>query len=281
MSTAQDPAQIQHLYAHPAPDYDLTVEKGVFEAPREVFGGSAIEIPSVQKLARIHGVLGTSGGIGASTFSAALAAYLHQNVTVLVDLQFSGGIDATVGIEQAQGVRWADVLNYQMQSDVLLGKLPKWGQIHVLSNKYEAPECNSIEKVHYTIAQLAAKANEIVLDIPRTLIQTGEIFEQLDSLTILVPRNVQGISNALAVVSAVRPYNLEIRVITTTERMNKRSKHIGRDVVQKLLGVPICAELRFENKTMMDLELGLGPRISKKSHLFRVLERLDLRRGNG
>jgi len=54
----------------------------------------------------VLGVVGGSGGVGASTFAAVLAAVTGR--AMLVDLDVvGGGIDVLLGIEDVAGARWS------------------------------------------------------------------------------------------------------------------------------------------------------------------------------
>jgi Flp pilus assembly CpaE family ATPase len=230
-------------------------------------------------LAKIYAVVGASGAVGTSTFAAALARSIHLNSTALVDLQFAGGIDVTVGIEQMNGVRWSDMLKHQIQPEVLLSKMPKWHDISVLSNKYEEPYFISFDKVFYIIKQLSAIVTDIVLDVPRLLMSDRSLLELLDGLVIIVPRSVSGVSNALAIIQALKGFEIPLQIVTTREHLARKSKLIPTSSIEQLLGVSPVGELRFELKIAAELELGLGPRPNKRSNLFKLVELLKFTGG--
>ncbi|MFW5470738.1 hypothetical protein ACOCJ4_11885 [Knoellia sp. CPCC 206435] len=82
-------------------------------------------------------VLGASGGLGASTWSAALARRLslHLGECLLVDGDLrGGGLDMTCGIEHVPGLRWPDLarLRGRTPCERLLAALPQ-GEVPVLS----------------------------------------------------------------------------------------------------------------------------------------------------
>lgn len=82
-------------------------------------------------------VLGASGGLGASTWSAALARRLslHLGSCVLVDGDVrGGGLDMTCGTEHVPGLRWPDLarLRGTTSCERLLAALPS-GEVPVLS----------------------------------------------------------------------------------------------------------------------------------------------------
>ena len=82
-------------------------------------------------------VIGASGGLGASTWSAALARRLslHLGECVLVDADLrGGGLDMTCGIEHVPGLRWPDLarLRGTTSAERLVAALPH-GEVPVLS----------------------------------------------------------------------------------------------------------------------------------------------------
>jgi hypothetical protein len=83
--------------------------------------------------ARIRAVTGAVGGSGVPVLASAFAQ-ITDAPTLLVDLQFSGGIDTTLGIEKASGLRWSVVLKNLVKSHILREKCPQWNEISVLSN---------------------------------------------------------------------------------------------------------------------------------------------------
>lgn len=82
-------------------------------------------------------VIGASGGLGASTWSAALARRLstHLGECVLVDGAVrGGGLDMTCGTEHVPGLRWPDLarLRGSASASRLIAALPR-GEVPVLS----------------------------------------------------------------------------------------------------------------------------------------------------
>ena len=82
-------------------------------------------------------VHGASGGLGASTWAAALARRLslHLGECVLVDADLrGGGLDMTCGIEHVPGLRWPDLVRLRgtTSCERLVAALPH-GEVPVLS----------------------------------------------------------------------------------------------------------------------------------------------------
>src|SRR5690349_6789560 len=106
--------------------------------PRVVGGVAGGEGRSMTALsAPLVVVLGASGGLGASTWAAALAwrMSLHLGECVLVDGDVcGGGLDMTCGTEHVPGLRWADLSRMRGAASCarLLAALP-CGEVPLLS----------------------------------------------------------------------------------------------------------------------------------------------------
>ena len=84
------------------------------------------------------GVVGGSGGVGASVLTAAIAvraAQMGLRPVCLDGDRLGGGLDVTLGIEQERGVRWPDLAGARGRIDgpELLRRLPSVDGVSVLS----------------------------------------------------------------------------------------------------------------------------------------------------
>jgi Mrp family chromosome partitioning ATPase len=112
----------------------------------------------------VIGVVGGSGGLGSSTFAAAIAS--AGAPSVLVDLDpVGGGIDVLLDIEGLPGARWS-----QMQLDggyldpvLLRDGLPRWQSVAVLAADAGPASPAAVAQV----VAAAAEIGPVVLDLPR------------------------------------------------------------------------------------------------------------------
>ena len=112
----------------------------------------------------VIGVVGGSGGVGASSFAAVLAAVAGG--ALLVDLDVAGGgIDVTLGIESTSGARWSGLrlAGGRLDPDALLGGLPRWGPVPVLAADVADLDPDAVLQV----LGVARTAGPVVLDLPR------------------------------------------------------------------------------------------------------------------
>jgi hypothetical protein len=114
----------------------------------------------------VVGVVGASGGVGASTFAAVLAAVAGRGGrSTLLDLDVAaGGIDVLLGAEEVDGPRWSGLRlgGGRLEPDELARALPRWGAVSfVAADVLPTPA---------VLSQTVAVANElgpVVLDVPR------------------------------------------------------------------------------------------------------------------
>ena len=120
----------------------------------------------------VLGVLGARGGAGTSTLAALTADRLARlTSTVLVDLDpVGGGVDVTVGIEDADGARWPELAGARgdVPGQDVLALLPRWGSCAVLSadRTGASPELDP-DVVADVLHALAGAVGALVLDLPR------------------------------------------------------------------------------------------------------------------
>lgn len=129
----------------------------------------------------VIGVVGASGGLGASTLAVALAVRAGPlvGVSACVDGRpDAGGVDVTACVEHLPGLRWGDLAELRGQVDgaALLRNLPGEGSLRVLAARGTAPGAATRRAV---VDGLAAVCGLVVLD-------TGGVPELLDVCTAVV-----------------------------------------------------------------------------------------------
>ena len=128
------------------------------------------------------GVIGGSGGVGASTFASVVASVASG--AVLVDLDpVGGGIDVLLGIDDVAGARWSGLRVGGGHLDPLLlaDGLPRWRDVTVLAAD-EPPAAAAVPQVLAAAAQLGT----VVLDLPRAPSELREAGLAACDLCVLV-----------------------------------------------------------------------------------------------
>ncbi|MGH8862840.1 MAG: septum site-determining protein Ssd, partial [Jatrophihabitantaceae bacterium] len=93
------------------------------------------------------GVIGGSGGVGASTFASVVASVAGR--AVLIDLDtVGGGIDVLLGMEETAGARWSGlrVGGGYLDPALLADGLPRWRDVAVLAAD-EPPDPAAVAQV--------------------------------------------------------------------------------------------------------------------------------------
>lgn len=116
----------------------------------------------------VLGVLGASGGVGASVLTAALAgrsAAAGQRVCAVDACPWGGGLDLLLGLDAVPGARWADLTTMRSpRGDALLAELPGAGGCSVLSWDCAPPV--SVPEAWSVLPALRPHRDAIVVDLP-------------------------------------------------------------------------------------------------------------------
>lgn len=180
----------------------------------------------------VVGVVGGSGGVGASTFAAVLA--LVAAPSVLVDLDVSGGgIDVVLGIEQAPGARWSGLrlAGGHLDPMALDEGLPRAGPTAVLAADTAALDAAAVLQV----LDAAVSLGSVVLDLPRAACpERAAGLLRCDLVVVIGRADVAGLVAAHATVSALP--ELPVGVVV-------RRGGIEPGEAARLVGVPLLGVL--------------------------------------
>jgi hypothetical protein len=158
----------------------------------------------------VLGVVGGSGGVGASTFAAVLAAVAGRATLVDVD-ESGGGIDVLLGIEQVTGARWSGlrVGGGRLDPALLSDGLPRWGPVSVLAADTEPAAAAAAQ-----VLDAAATLGPVVVDLARSPSPLRDTAVQRCALVLLFAlADVRGLSAARAVAGGLSgaPTGLVVR----------------------------------------------------------------------
>lgn len=150
------------------------------------------------------GVLGASGGVGASTLTAALAVRAHTVITdcrlsVAVDLDVRGGLDTILCLEHLDGLRWPDLerrgwVDTGRARGGASSELPGDSQVRVLAGTGETvPDWPLVAE---TLDRLGDEADLIAVDCgPRP---QASLLSRLDLLVVVSRLCAKGAADAAA-----------------------------------------------------------------------------------
>lgn len=214
----------------------------------------------------VVGVLGGSGGAGATTFACAVGQVAARSgACVVVDLDPLGpGVDRILGLEGVDGVRW-DALGRaggRLGSRELREALPRTGDLGVLtwSGRGELPEA---EAVREALSALRRGHDTVVVDLPRSgdaLVE--EVLARCDRVLVLVTPTVVGTASAARLLARLPD--------PTQARLVLRGPGVSDDEVAAVTGVPVLVRMRDQRGLAEAIDLGLGPARSTRVPLGRA-----------
>jgi secretion/DNA translocation related CpaE-like protein len=228
------------------------------------------------KTAHIIGVVGGSGGVGASVLTAAIAvraAHLGLSPACLDGDRLGGGLDVTLGIEQERGVRWPDLARARGRIDgsELLRRLPAVDGVSVLSfdrgRDVELGAETAVEVLH----ALRAAADLVVLDLPRP---DHELFRALapevDAMVLLAGSGIGDLAGASAIAGHLIRACHDVWLCLRT---SGHGSHFA-DTVAGALDLPMLAVVGEEASLPGDLLHGIPPGSSAGRALAAAADRI-------
>jgi MinD-like ATPase involved in chromosome partitioning or flagellar assembly len=189
----------------------------------------------------VVGVVGGSGGVGASSFAAVVAAV---GGAVLVDLDVTGGgVDVALGIETAPGARWSGlrVAGGHLDPAALVAGLPQWGPVAVLAADVPTLDANAVLQV----LEVAGAVGLVVADLPRgSCPERAAALLHCDLVVVLARADVDGLAAAHAITTTLP--ELPIGLVA------RRGEVPARDAAE-LVGCPLLGELPPLGGSCLDL----------------------------
>lgn len=277
-----------HLVAWGAPAedlYRLAVEVGA----EAVLGLPRSEDWLVERLTDLEdsdrgegivvGVVGGSGGAGATTFGCALAQVAaRRGPAVVVDVDPLGpGADRVLGLETREGVRWDALVRTtgRLSARSLREALPRRDGLSVLTWPAGSSEPVPAATAREALSALRRGHDTVVVDLPRTADTiVDDLAARCDLVLVVVVPSVAGVS-AAARLCARMADTARLRVVV-------RGSGIDEEEVARVTGVPVLARMADQRGLAEALDLGLGPVRTDRGALGRtstaVLARLAVGR---
>ncbi|MFI5763661.1 septum site-determining protein Ssd [Streptomyces sp. NPDC051563] len=194
------------------------------------------------------GVIGGSGGAGASTLACALAlrAARAGERTILIDGDpLGGGMDVLLGGEAAEGLRWPDFAasRGRVGAGALAESLPELHALRVLSwdrgDRVVVPPA----AMRSVVAAARRRGGVVVVDLPRRVDEAvAEVLAQLDLVLLVVRGELRAVAAAGRVAAGVRMVARDVRVVVR----GPAPGGLDAEAVAGLLGVPLAGEVPVE-----------------------------------
>jgi secretion/DNA translocation related CpaE-like protein len=213
------------------------------------------------------GVVGGSGGSGATTLACALGQVAGRTgSSVVVDLDPWGpGCDRVLGLDLVDGVRW-NALGHatgRLSARALRDSLPRRDGVAVLT-WYAGPEPRHLQAFAVREALSAARRGHdtVVVDLPRGWDPlTEEVVTRCDHVLVTVVPTVPGLAAAVRVCGRFAdPGALGLVV---------RGAGLDDQTVSRLTGAPVALRMGDQRGLAEATDLGLGPVRSRRGPLGR------------
>ncbi|PRY59490.1 hypothetical protein BCF74_10980 [Knoellia remsis] len=201
-------------------------------------------------------VHGASGGLGASTWAAAVARRLsvHLGECVLVDAHVGGGgLDMTCGTEHVPGLRWPDLarLRGTTSAERLVAALPR-GEVPLLSASGTGPQVAE-SVVRDVLGSLAGAVPVVVDAVPGTPLAEW-MLQQLDPAAVHVVAGLRArqLADAQAVTAGL--VGAGVGLVT------RGARGLTEDLLDVVADIaPHLAHLRDDSRVVRDGERGEWP----------------------
>jgi secretion/DNA translocation related CpaE-like protein len=216
---------------------------------------------------RVVGVLGGSGGAGATTFACALAQVASWSGTaVVVDADPLGpGVDRVLGLDATDGVRWSDLESTtgRLGARALREALPAREGLAALS----WPAGRSSPLLPGVLRECLSAARRghdlVVVDLPRgTDPLVVDVASRCDLVVLVVAPTVCGAASTTSTAARFEKHGRWGLVV--------RGRGLDPDDVARVTGLPLLAEMTDQRRVVESVDLGLGPVRSRRGPLARA-----------
>ena len=214
------------------------------------------------------GVVGGSGGSGATTFACALAqTAARTGPSVVIDTDPLGpGVDRILGLDLVDGVRW-DALGHttgRLSARALREALPRRDGVAALT-WYAGARPRPLQAFAAREALSAARRGHdtVVVDLPRVLDSlTEEIAARCDQVLVTVVTTVAGVAAAMRICGRLAdPGGLGLVV---------RGSGMDDETLSRAVGAPVIHRMPEQRGLVETVDLGLGPVRSRRGPLGRA-----------
>jgi secretion/DNA translocation related CpaE-like protein len=214
------------------------------------------------------GVVGGSGGSGATTFACALAQVAGRSgPSVVVDADPLGpGVDRVLGLDLVDGLRW-DGLGHatgRLSARALRESLPRRDGVAALT-WYAAPTPRRLQPFAVREALSAARRGHdlVVVDLPRAPDPlVDEVAARCDRVLITVGTTVAGVAAASRTRGRFADHPSLALVV--------RGGDLDDEAVARVVGAPVVVRMADQRGLAESIDLGLGPVRSRRGRLGRA-----------
>lgn len=221
----------------------------------------------------VIGVIGGSGGAGATTFACALGQLAaRRGRAVVVDADPLGpGVDRVLGLEDRDGVRWDGLCHTtgRLSARSLREALPRREDLAALTWHAGAPGTLQAFAVREVLSAAQRGHDFVVVDLPRSEdALVDELVARCDRLLVVVVPSVAGVASAVRI-CARQPDPGRVRLVV-------RGTGVASSAIARATRVPVLVTMADQRGLAESIDLGLGPVRSRRGSLGRAAgEALD------
>jgi secretion/DNA translocation related CpaE-like protein len=223
---------------------------------------------------RVLAVIGASGGAGASTMAAALAATAADGGrrVLLADLDpLGGGIDLLVGADDLAGLRWPDLTQARgrLPADSVHEALPRLGTMAVLAWGRGEPLDVPLPAAE-AVLDAGRRGNQLVVcDLPRQGDEvSARVLRRADELLVVVPARLRAAVAGAQLLASLGACAPAVRAVVR----RPPGAVLASRAVCDVLGVPLAAEMVDEPGLDAAIARGCVPGLRGRSALHRAAE---------
>jgi secretion/DNA translocation related CpaE-like protein len=218
------------------------------------------------------GVVGGSGGSGATTFACALGQVAGRSgPSVVLDADpFGPGTDRVLGLDLVEGVRW-EALGHttgRLSARALRESLPRRDGVAALT-WYAGSKPVRLQPFAAREALSAARRGHdtVVIDLPRAPDPfVDEIASRCDQVLLTVVATVAGVAAAMRMRRRFVDPDL-VRLVVRGSGMDDES-------LARVVGAPVLTRMNDQRGLVESIDLGLGPVRSRRGALGRAATRV-------
>lgn len=220
----------------------------------------------------VLGVVGASGGLGASTLVCALARRWSDrgglSVGVDADL-FAGHLDVTACLEHVPGLRWADLAQARggLDGARLVRQLPREEGPPVLGGAAAGPVESLLSSA---LGGLAQAVGLVAVDVGRSEPALQAVLPRCDAVVILAGLTVRQLADADVVIGRVLQRCPDGWLVTR----GTRARDELSDAVAAHVDLPLAAHWAADPHVVRDAERGSAPAAHGRSRLAALADRV-------
>ncbi len=211
------------------------------------------------------GVVGGSGGAGATTFACALAEVAaRQGAALLVDADPWGpGVDRVLGLDGLSGVGWESLgqTTGRLSARSLREAVPRRGELGVLTWGEAAAVPPPVFAVREALSAARRGHDVVVVDLPRaTDPSVEEVLGRCDHVVLVAVGTVTGAAAAARIAARLRGLPASMVV---------RGTGVEPPDLARVTGLPVRLAMRDQRGLDEALDLGAGPLRARRGVLAR------------